>query len=251
MALDSLSDRAVFAAETVHPAPVSAARPRERSPPAGRVTFGNPPVKKLHARLLQMPRVTASPLLEPKPKRAMRTYLSFPRGTRIPSPRILFTCSDEPARVRRGLAQALALIREIPGASVVLATGAEDLTRLPNRARIEVVKLPGLTPENPVRPLARERVRRLRQRLLCTLFDSFLPDLVLYERPGGAEDPECAALLVRAEALESAVLPALEHTGDALACVSEDGGPEGELCPECRVGTLHVVRRALAERGQA
>lgn len=254
MALDSLSDSRRFPGETPSTAPAGATRPRSAPRPRARVTFRHSPVKKLHADLLPIPRrVPASPsapLPETKQKKAMRTYLSFPRGTRIPSPRILFTCSDEPAQARRSLALALTLVAEFPTASVVLATGADDLSRLPNRARIEVVKLPGLTVETPARPLARERIRRLRQRLLCTLFDSFLPDLVLYERPGGASDPECGALLVRAGALESAVLPALPHEGFGTQCVAPGDGPETELCPACGERMVRAVRQALSERGQ-
>ncbi len=93
----------------------------------------------------------------------------------------------------RNLAIARALTELAPRASVLLATGSDDVTRLGVPDRVEVLKLPGL------RKLANESyasrylgvppedVRLLRSRLLLSAIESFRPDVLLVDKhPFGA-----------------------------------------------------------------
>lgn len=177
-------------------------------------------------------------------RQKMRPYLSFPRGTRIPPPRILFYASDDPALVRRDLELAEALTREFPTGSVVLATGAPDAASRPCPPRLEVVKVPGLRGDEPQRPLARERTRRLRQRVLSTLFDVFLPDLLLLDMVGPEAELEARLLLQRARALRAAVLIGIGHEGPG-ECSSTEASP-ASACAPCRHRTCSAAREALA-----
>lgn len=93
----------------------------------------------------------------------------------------------------RNLAIARALTELAPRASVLLATGSDDVTRLGVPDRVEILKLPGL------RKLANESyasryldvppedVRLLRSRLLLSALESFRPDVLLVDKhPFGA-----------------------------------------------------------------
>jgi len=93
----------------------------------------------------------------------------------------------------RNLAIARALTELAPRASVLLATGSDDVTRLGVPDRVEILKLPGL------RKLANgsyasrylgvppEDVRHLRSRLLLSAIESFRPDVMLVDKhPFGA-----------------------------------------------------------------
>ncbi|MBI1177299.1 hypothetical protein GC207_07655 [bacterium] len=93
----------------------------------------------------------------------------------------------------RNLAIARALTELTPCASILLATGSDDVTRLGVPDRVEILKLPGL------RKLANEAyasrylgvppeaVRHLRSRLLLSAIESFSPDVMLVDKhPFGA-----------------------------------------------------------------
>jgi len=93
----------------------------------------------------------------------------------------------------RNLAIARALTELAPRASVLLATGSDDVTRLGVPDRVEILKLPGL------RKLANESyasrnlgvppedIRHLRSRLLLSALESFRPDVLLVDKhPFGA-----------------------------------------------------------------
>lgn len=176
----------------------------------------------------------------------MRSYLSFPRAARTPSPRILFYGSDERSAALRDLAVAAALTLEFPGGSLVLATGALEAPTWASPQRVEIVKLPGLTASAPSRPLARERIRRMRQRMLSTLFDVFLPDLLLIDSDGAEAEHEAHLLVARARALEAATLVGVAHDGPEESCHASPRFREEEpasACPECQ----HRIRRAARE----
>jgi len=181
----------------------------------------------------------------PETRPVMRTYLSFPRGARIPSPRILFYAGDEPCQARRDLALATTLTEEFPTGSVVLATGAVEATVMPGAPRVEIVKVPSLPEGGPTRPLARERIRRLRERLLRTLFDVFLPDLVLLDMDGPEAEHEAHLLLLRARALGTATLIGLRHDGPEERCASDD---DANACRPCRHRIRSAAREALSRR---
>lgn len=177
--------------------------------------------------------------------RTPRPYLSFPRGTKVPSPRVLLYASDVADLACRDVTLAEALLSEIPGASLVVATGSDAPTRFPQRAGLDIVKVPGL--EREVRPLEAERIRRLRQKLLRTLFDVFLPDLLLLDMVGPEAEGEARLLLARAKVFGCAALVGLSHDDPARACRSTL--PELELaCAACREKLVREARMALAER---
>jgi predicted glycosyltransferase len=179
------------------------------------------------------------------PRRTPRPYLSFPRGTRLSSPRILLYSSDLPELASRDLALAHALLAELEGASLVLVTGSDNLTRFPVGAGLDIVKLPGLEHDAARRPLERERIRRLRKKLLHTLFDVFIPDLVVLDMVGPEAETEARELLVRAKLLKAATLVGVCHDRPGEAC-----GPDGTVhaCEHCRNKTVDGARRALEER---
>ncbi len=176
----------------------------------------------------------------------MRPYLSFPRGTRIPPPRILFHTSDDPALAQRALALATALTEEFATGSIVLATGAADVASMPSVARVDVVKLPGATPRVPERPLALERARRLRQRLLSTLFDVFMPDLLLLDVVGPEAEPEARLLLQRARVFGTATLIGAGHDGPPGEVCSSARERMENVCEPCRSRTCSSAREALS-----
>lgn len=179
----------------------------------------------------------------------MRPYLSFPRGSRLPSPRILFYASDLAPLANRDLALAEALTEEFDTANVVLATGSVEVTHGPTPVRIEVVKVPTLPLPGAGRPLARERVRKLRQKLISTLFDSFIPDLVLLDMVGAEAELEARLLLERARAFGSATLLGVSHERPGEACFEDR---RAQACERCRSRTCASAREALElrERGR-
>lgn len=93
----------------------------------------------------------------------------------------------------RNLAIARALVAASPKATVLLATGSDDTSRLGVPERVEVLKLPSL------RKIANDRygsrtlviseseIRALRARLLSSAIETFWPDVVLVDKhPFGA-----------------------------------------------------------------
>jgi predicted glycosyltransferase len=93
----------------------------------------------------------------------------------------------------RNLAIARALVAASPKATVLLATGSDDTSRLGVPDRVEILKLPSL------RKIANERygsrslviseseIRALRARLLSSAIETFWPDVVLVDKhPFGA-----------------------------------------------------------------
>ena len=179
------------------------------------------------------------------PRQNPRPYLSFPRGTRLASPRILLYSSDLPELAARDLALARHLLGELEGASLVLVTGSDQLTRFPVGEGLDIVKLPGLEHDAARRPLERERIRRLRRKLLHTLFDVFIPDLVVLDMVGPEAETEARELLVRAKLLRSATLVGVCHDRPGEPC-----RPDGAVhaCEHCRNKTVDGARRALEER---
>lgn len=181
------------------------------------------------------------------PRRTPRPYLSFPRGARLSSPRILLYSSDLPELAKRDLALALSLLESIEDSSVVLVTGSECLTFFPVEAGLDIVKLPGLEHHAARRPLERERIRRMRRKLLHTLFDVFSPDLVVLDMVGPEAEGEARELLARARLLRAASLVGVCHDRPGEPCV-QDGVVQA--CPHCRSKTVDAARRALEERNE-
>jgi len=175
----------------------------------------------------------------------MRPYLSFPRGARLPSPRILFYASDLAQLANRDMGLAQALTEEFATGNVVVATGAVEVTRGPTPPRVDVVKVPTLALPGAARPLARERVRKLRQRLLSTLFDAFRPDLLLLDMVGPEAELEARMLLERARAFGSATLVGVSHEQPGEACFP---GATANACERCRSRTCVSAREALELR---
>jgi len=165
---------------------------------------------------------------------------------RLPSPRILLHTSDDPGAARRALALAIALTKEFESASLVLSTGSPELSRLPPPDRVEIVKVPGFA-GSPTRPLALERVRRLRRRLLASLFDAFLPDLVLLDPSSEEASQEGRALLVRVHALEAAHLTLENPHAPGEPCQSSAEGASGEACEPC-IHRARASARSTYER---
>lgn len=180
------------------------------------------------------------------PHRKPRPYLSFPRGRRLSSPRILLLAGDLAAHLHRGVALAETLLTEFPGSSLVVASGSEEGLRLPERAHLDIVKLPGIARGNPP-PLESERVRRLRQKFLRTLFDVFLPDVVLLDRV--SLEAEARLLSARAGVLGAAALRGVEHDEVEPECGSETRSGE-PVCVRCSEQTVSAVRAALAARSK-
>lgn len=178
-------------------------------------------------------------------RRAPRPYLSFPRGTRVPSPRLLLYSSDLPALARRDLALAHTLIESIEGSTLVLVTGSDALTRFPVGGPLDIVKLPTVDQSGAQRPLERERIRRLRKKLLHTLFDVFIPDLLLLDMVGPEAESEARELIARARLLRASTLIGVTHDQPGEPC-SEDEHPSA--CAYCREKTVIAARHALAER---
>jgi len=180
------------------------------------------------------------------PRPNPRPYLSFPRGTKVPSPRLLLYASDVPDLARRDVDLACALLDELPGASVVVATGAENAARFPPRPHLDVVKVPGMEQRGSPRPLEAERIRRLRQKLLRTLFDVYLPDLVLLDMVGPEAPAEASLLLQRARVFGCATLVGLSHDQPGEGCEPAEQAA-GTACARCREKTVREAHGALQE----
>ena len=93
----------------------------------------------------------------------------------------------------RNLAVARSLTALAPRASVLLASGSDDVTRLGVPDRVEILKLPGLRKLGNESYASRHLkvsgrdVRRLRGRLLACAVESFRPDVLLVDKhPFGA-----------------------------------------------------------------
>ena len=91
-------------------------------------------------------------------------------------------------------------------------------------------------------------VRKLRQKLISTLFDSFMPDLVLLDMVGEEAELEARLLLERARAFGSATLLGVSHERPGEACFE---GAEMEACERCRSRTCVSAREALELRDRA
>ena len=94
---------------------------------------------------------------------------------------------------RRHLAVAAALAGTVPEASILLATGAEEVARHGLPRQVEVLKLPGLQKVGNEKYSARRlnlpaaEIRALRSTLLTATVKSFRPDVVLVDKhPFGA-----------------------------------------------------------------
>jgi predicted glycosyltransferase len=102
---------------------------------------------------------------------------------------------------RRHLAVARALTQLTPDASVLLASGAEEVTRLGLAPHIDVLKLPGLRKVRNDQYVSRwlqvpvSEIRDLRSELLHAAVKSFRPNVVLVDKhPLGAKGEFRAAL---------------------------------------------------------
>ena len=123
-----------------------------------------------------------------------------------PAPRFLLYSHDGfgLGHTRRHIAIAGALVEMEPHASVLLASGADDVYRLGLPPRVEALKLPGLrkvgNDQYQSRRLAipTQEIRALRSALLATAVKSFRPDVVLVDKhpfgPGGEFSAALAAL---------------------------------------------------------
>ena len=107
---------------------------------------------------------------------------------------------------RRHLAVAGALTQLSPDASVLLVTGADDISRLGLPPRVEFLKLPGLRKVANGRYLSRylqmpvSEIRALRAELLLTTVKTFRPGVVLVDKhPFGASGEFKASLLALRE----------------------------------------------------
>jgi predicted glycosyltransferase len=94
---------------------------------------------------------------------------------------------------RRHLAVAAALAEQAPGATILLATGAEEIVRHGLPRQVEVLKLPGLRKEANERyssrrlPVSLTEIRSLRSALLAATVKKFRPMVVLVDKhPFGA-----------------------------------------------------------------
>src|SRR5206468_1110179 len=89
---------------------------------------------------------------------------------------------------RRHLAVAAALSKLAPDASILLATGADDVNRLGLPAHIEILKLPGLRKVANDQYASRRlripssEIRSLRAALLSTAVKAFQPSVVLVDK---------------------------------------------------------------------
>jgi predicted glycosyltransferase len=134
--------------------------------------------------------------------------MTNPAASRLkrPAPRFLLYSHDGfgLGHTRRHVAIAAALAEMAPRASVLLASGADDVYRLGLPPRVEALKLPGLRKVANDRYQSRrlgiptQEIRALRSALLVTAVKSFRPDVVLVDKhpfgPGGEFVDALAAL---------------------------------------------------------
>ena len=133
----------------------------------------------------------------------------------------------------RNLAIARALTQLAPNASVLIASGSDDVTRLGVPDRVEVLKLPGL------RKLANESygsrylgvspdaVRHLRSRLLQGTVESFQPDVLLVDKHPFGAGGELRPALEAQRALGHRAVLGLRDILDDPATVREEWEPHG------------------------
>src|SRR5262245_31933141 len=102
---------------------------------------------------------------------------------------------------RRHLAIAASLSELAPEASVLLASGAEEVNRFPWPPRVEVLRLPGLQKvsnenyQSRRLPIAASELRALRSALLLATVSTFRPAVTLVDKhPFGARGEFRAAL---------------------------------------------------------
>lgn len=123
------------------------------------------------------------------------SHVSKSRSTPKPLPRFLFYSHDGLGlgHTRRHLAIAAALSELSPDAPVLLASGADDVTRLGLPPQIDVLKLPGLRKDANEEYSSRRlripvgEIRALRADLLLAAVKSFRPTVVLVDKhPFGA-----------------------------------------------------------------
>ena len=102
---------------------------------------------------------------------------------------------------RRNLAIASALTELNPKASILLATGTDEVSRLGVPPHVEILKLPGLSKVSNSSYVARRLcipvtdIRALRSALLTAAVSSFRPNVMLVDKhPIGANGELCSAL---------------------------------------------------------
>lgn len=115
--------------------------------------------------------------------------------------------------IRRNLNLATALVQANPDASILLATGAEDLDAFTIPAGVDVVRFPGLRKVGNQRYTPRRLhlqtavVHDLRAGLLASAVEAFAPDVIVADRhPGGVGGELLPALRLQHESGRKAVL---------------------------------------------
>jgi hypothetical protein len=213
---------------------------------AGDVAFGNTPhgeTRRSRGGWDQpLTAMNAGEMAPPDPSRRR----AGPRRSLLSRPRILLYACDRTDLAERDLGLAEALIQEFPSGNVLLTTGSAALTRSVPPERVEVIKVPSLPPADSPRPLLRARIERLRQRLLCTVFDGVLPDLLILDLCGEAAEREARMLLARAKALSIPALLGVDHGRSGESCFRE--ASVLTVCEACRARTRASAREALRAR---
>src|SRR5712691_353132 len=91
--------------------------------------------------------------------------------------------------IRRHLAVATALAQQAPHATILLATGAEEIVRYGLPRQVEILKLPGLRKDANEKYSSRRlpdsvaEIRSPRSALLLTAVKNFTPAVVLVDKP--------------------------------------------------------------------
>lgn len=130
----------------------------------------------------------------------------------------------------RNLAIASAVTRRAPKASILLATGSDDVRRLGVPRGVEILKLPSLRKVSNDRYRSRHLqipdadLRALRAKLLVGAVEAFKPDLLLVDKhPFGASGELKVALAVHRENGGSAVLGLRDILDDPETTLREWG----------------------------
>jgi predicted glycosyltransferase len=136
---------------------------------------------------------------------------------------------------RRHIAVASALIETAPEASVLLATGADDISRVGLPAHIEVLKLPGLQKIGNEKygsrrlQVSAEDIRSIRAALLRCVVKEYRPDVVLVDKhPFGAKG-EFRAALKEARKRGARCVLGLRDVLDSPETVANEWGPHRVL----------------------
>ncbi len=120
----------------------------------------------------------------------MKTCESAPTRTQFPEMRFLFYSHDGLGlgHTRRNLAVATALSQLAPQASILVVTGADDVSRLGRPPNVEILKLPGLRKlgngcycSRRLR-LPETEIRALRSELMLAAVKSFRPRVILVDK---------------------------------------------------------------------